>query len=66
MLGHMESSCDKLFDMVHDDGVRSWGPEIRAGVRRGARWLTEEGQPWQPPNHVLNVGFIFVGCYCIN
>lgn len=47
MLGHMETSCDKLFEMTH---VR------RGGGCGGARWLREEGQPWTALNHTMNVG----------
>lgn len=58
MLGHMESFCDKLFDMINDDGLRSWGLEIKAEARHGGgsgnvRWLREEGQPWIAPNHAM-------------
>lgn len=31
MLGHLESGCDRLFEMVQDDGSRGWGPEVRRG-----------------------------------
>lgn len=61
MLGHLDNSCNKLFDLVRDDSSRNWGPEIKAEVRRGgsssgARWLREEGLSWTAPNQGLNVG----------
>lgn len=59
MLGHMENSCDKLFDLIHDDGVRNWGSEIKVEIRHGggsagAGWLREKGQSWTASNHAIN------------
>lgn len=48
LLGHPDSSCEKLFLMEEDDGVRGWGPELRVERRRSGdlsacKWLRQEG-----------------------
>jgi hypothetical protein len=56
LLGHTDDSCDKLYSVESDDGIREWGPELRPEVRRrgqesGGRWLREDEQVmWQTPN----------------
>lgn len=35
-IGHGEATCDQLFVMGVDDGVRGWGSELRVENRRGA------------------------------
>jgi 14-3-3 protein epsilon len=47
ILGHGDYTCEKLFQMEEDDGVRKWGPELKADKRRGNsgnnnKWLCEE------------------------
>lgn len=47
LLGHSEKYCAKVFDMAEDDGIRYWGPDLRADSRRGggtggSKWLREE------------------------
>lgn len=49
LLGHSDSSCEQLFLMEEDNGVRGWGPELRVERRRnggggGCMWLCEEVQ----------------------
>lgn len=47
-LGHAEQHCQLVFSLENDDGVRAWGPYLRADNRRtvggGSRWLREEGR----------------------
>lgn len=48
IIGHAEDSCEKLYDVQEDDGVRNWGPDIRVEMNRrgrdgGNRQWTEEG-----------------------
>jgi hypothetical protein len=55
LMGHTDDSCDLLFSVEEDDGVRKWGPTMRAEAKRGVaddggRWLREEGQSWKTPN----------------
>jgi hypothetical protein len=50
MLGHAEDSCEKLYEVSEDDGVRSWGPDIRVEDNRrsrdgGSRWAGEVVSP---------------------
>jgi len=50
LLVHPDDTCDKLFAIAANDGVRPWGPEIRVNVRRPgggygkSRWLRGEGE----------------------
>lgn len=44
---HTEQSCEVLFEMEVDDGVREWGVELRVDPRRnedggGNRWLRDD------------------------
>lgn len=44
LIGRADSSCEKLFLMEEDNGVKGWGPELRVERRRpgdtgGFRWL---------------------------
>ncbi|XP_073019267.1 uncharacterized protein At4g02000-like [Primulina eburnea] len=46
-LGHIEKFCDKLFNMIHDDGKRNWGIWLRAQDKRTFtlgenKWLRED------------------------
>lgn len=46
VIGHTEQYCDQLFEMQQDDGVRFWGPSLKAEAKRGggaggSRWLRE-------------------------
>lgn len=48
VIGHTDQYCEQLFFMESDDGVRRWGPELKAETRRvvgggGNRWLRGEG-----------------------
>lgn len=48
-IGHTDQFCEVLFSKPRDDGVREWGAEMKAEVRRGpgggrSRWL-KEGRP---------------------
>lgn len=48
MLGHTDQLCEQLFFLESDDGVRKWGPDIKAERRQGMggggnRWLRGEG-----------------------
>nr|KYP68844.1 Uncharacterized protein At4g02000 family [Cajanus cajan] len=47
ILGHNDKFCPKLFEKEDDDGIRLWGPELRAGIRQipsfgGEQWLRED------------------------
>jgi hypothetical protein len=33
VIGHMDKSCPKLFDLDHDDGTRGWGENIRPLIK---------------------------------
>lgn len=53
LLGHMEQNCEELFAKEVDDGVREWGPELKANTRRngggsGNRWLRNGKQGGTP------------------
>jgi len=34
LLGHTEDSCEKLYAVEDDDGIRNWGPDIRVEINR--------------------------------
>lgn len=55
LMGHIEDYCEKLLTMVEEDSSRSWGPELRAEVRKpggagGSWWLRDGGDHdgWNP------------------
>ena len=48
IIGHAEDSCEKLYDVQEDNGVRNWGHDIRVEINRrgrdgGNRQWVEEG-----------------------
>lgn len=48
MLGHVDTSYEKLFQKDDEDGLRGWGPVLKVERRRNGgilrcRWLGEEG-----------------------
>lgn len=53
LIGHVEQNCEVLFAKEIDDGVREWGPELKADNRRGgrgirSRWLRSDRQGESP------------------
>jgi len=43
LLGHVDDSCDLLYENDKDDGVRQWGPELRVELNR--RGYEGRGRP---------------------
>jgi len=43
LLGHVDDSCDLLYEIDEDDGRRQWGPELRVELYR--RGQEGEGKP---------------------
>lgn len=60
-IGHTEQSCEVLFVLESDDGVRGWSAELRAEQRRmgaagGSRFLKEERGGQTEPRVVAHGG----------
>lgn len=54
-IGHFEQSCEALFAMEEDIGIREWGVELRADLRWGgggsaSRYLREERHGGRNPS----------------
>nr|KYP46238.1 Uncharacterized protein At4g02000 family [Cajanus cajan] len=64
LLGHMEDSCEFLFNASEDDGQRGWGPELRADPRTAtprSRWLRDEDSGFNSPQNLGYSGYYGIG-----